>query len=104
MTAILFRFLFDNFMRNINFGIGVLHIKCQICTCFLCDVISLLAQIFIVSLDRAYNEVHTKNIEICLWLSFCDMTEPSKSNVPSLWHRPLTYEGQIIFGELLTTL
>ena len=31
-----------------------------------------------------------------LWLSFCDMTVPSKSNVPSLWHWPLTYEGQWI--------
>ena len=29
-----------------------------------------------------------------LWLSFCDMTVPSKSNVPSLWPWPLTYEGQ----------
>ena len=25
---------------------------------------------------------------------FCDMTVPSKSNVPSLWHWPLTYERQ----------
>ena len=32
-----------------------------------------------------------------LWLSFCDMTVPSKSNVPSLWPWPLTYEGQIFF-------
>ena len=30
MTAIFFRFFFDNFMRNSNFGIGVLHAKCQI--------------------------------------------------------------------------
>ena len=28
-----------------------------------CDVISLLAQVFIVSFDRAYKEVSTKNIE-----------------------------------------
>ena len=32
---------------------------------FFCDVISLLAQVFIVS-----------SIEIFLWLSFCDMTVP----------------------------
>ena len=51
---------FDNFMSNINCGIGVLHLKRQILTYFLCDVISLLAQIFIVSVDRAYKEVSTK--------------------------------------------
>ena len=31
---------------------------------FLCDVISLLAQVCIVSFGRAYKEVSTKNIEI----------------------------------------
>ena len=46
----------ENFMRNINFGIGVLHVKCQILTYF-CDVISLFAPVFIVSCDRAYKEV-----------------------------------------------
>ena len=79
MTAIFFRFLFDDCMSNINCGIGVLHVKRQILTYF-CDVISLLAQVFIVSVDRAYKEVSTKKY----WLSFCDMTVPSKSNVPSL--------------------
>ena len=49
-------------MRNSNFGIGVLHVKRQILTYF-CDVISLLAQVFIVSFDREYKEVSTKNIE-----------------------------------------
>ena len=44
---------------NINCGIGVLHAKRQILTYF-CDVISLLAKIFIVSFDRAYKEVSTK--------------------------------------------
>ena len=70
-------------MSNINCGIGVLHVKRQILTYF-CDVIFLLAQVFIVSVDRAYKEVSKKNIENFLWLSFCDMTVPSKSNVPSL--------------------
>ena len=46
-------------MSNINCGIGVLHVKRQILTYF-CDVISLLAQVFIVSADRAYREVCTK--------------------------------------------
>ena len=83
-----------DFMRNINFGIGILHVKRQILTYF-CEIISLLAQVFIVSFDRAYKEESTKNIENYLWLSFCDMTVPSKSNVPSLWPWPLTYEGQL---------
>ena len=41
----------DDFMRNSNFGIGVLHVKvkyCRIC----CDVISLFALVFIVSSNR----------------------------------------------------
>ena len=46
-------------MRNSNFGMGVLHVKRQILTYF-CDVISLLAPVFIVSFDRAYKEVSTK--------------------------------------------
>ena len=32
------------------------------------------------------------------------MTVPSKSNVPSLWPWPSTYEGQLFFSELSTTL
>ena len=50
-----------------------------------CDVISLLAQVFIVSVDTCF-----------LWLSFCDMIVPSKSNVPSLWPWPLTYQSHFI--------
>ena len=60
-------------MRNSNFGKGVLHIKRQILTIF-CDVIYLLAQVCIVSFNRAYKEVSKKKY----------MTVPSKSNVPSL--------------------
>ena len=66
----------DDFMRNSNFGIGVLHVKRQILTCFY-DVISLLAQVFIVSFDRAYKDT-TKNIKNVLWLSLCDMTTLKK--------------------------
>ena len=47
-------------MRNSNFGMHVLHVKHQILAYF-CDVISLLAQIRIVSFDRAYKEVSTRN-------------------------------------------
>ena len=46
-------------MSNINCGIGVLHVKRQILT-FFCDVNSLLAQVFIVSFDRAFKEVSTE--------------------------------------------
>ena len=39
----------------------------------------MLAQVVIVSFDRAYKEVSTKKFENVLWLSFCDMTVPSKA-------------------------
>ena len=35
MTAIFVRFVFDDFMSNINCGMGVLHVKRQILTYFL---------------------------------------------------------------------
>ena len=44
-------------------------------TLFLCSLKG-----FIVSFDRAYKEVSTKNIEIVLKFSVCDMTVPSKSS------------------------
>ena len=49
----------SNINCGINCGIGVLHVKRQILTYF-CDVISLLAQVFIVSVDKAYKEASTK--------------------------------------------
>ena len=49
------KIFFDDFISNINCGIGVLHVWR-----IFCDVISLLAQVFIVSVDRAYKEVSTK--------------------------------------------
>ena len=49
-----------------------------------CDVISLLAQVFIVSSNRVSQEVYMKNIEKISMGQFCDMTVPSKSNVSSL--------------------
>ena len=47
---------------------------------FFCDIISLLAQVFIVSSNRVSKEVSMKQI---LWLSFCDMTVLSKNNLSS---------------------
>ena len=35
MTAIFFQNFVDDFMSNINYGIGVLHVKRQILTYFL---------------------------------------------------------------------
>ena len=61
---------FDDFMRNSNFGIGVLHVFGQIFTYF-CDVISLLTQVSIVSFDRAYQEVSTKKIFKIVYGSVC---------------------------------
>ena len=55
MTAI----FVDDFMRNINCSIRALNVKRQILTYF-CDVIYLFAQVFIVSVDRAYKEAFTK--------------------------------------------
>ena len=39
MTAIFFLIFFDVFMRNSNFGIGVLHVKRQILTIFVTSFI-----------------------------------------------------------------
>ena len=50
-------------MSNINCGIEILHVKRQILTYF-CDVISLLGQVFILSIDRAYKEVSTTILKI----------------------------------------
>ena len=52
---------FNDLIKNSNFGIRVLHVKVKYWRIF-CDVISLLAQVFIVSFDRAYKEVSTKKI------------------------------------------
>ena len=46
-------------MRNSNFGIGVLHVKSNI-DVFFGDIISLLAQVFIVSSNRVSKEVSMK--------------------------------------------
>ena len=90
-------------MRDSNFGMGVLHVKVKYWRIF-CDVISLLARVFIVSFDRAYKEVSTKKIENFLWLSFCDMTVPYKNQCTV--RVTLTYDlwRSIIFCELIINL
>ena len=91
----IFFIFIDNFMRISNFGMGVLHVKVKYWRIF-CDVISLLALVFILSSNRVSKEVSRKKNEIFLLLCFCDMTVLSKSKIPSLWPWPLTYEGQFI--------
>ena len=83
MTAIFCRFFLDDFMRNSNFGIGVLHVKHKILTYFW-DVISLLAPVFIVSFDMACKEVSTKKIFKILYASvlLCDCTFKKQCTVP----------------------
>ena len=80
----IFQNFFDDFMSNINCGIGVLHVKRQILTYFFCDVISLLAQVFIVPFDRAYKEVSaTKIFKIFYGSVFIyDCTFKKQSTVP----------------------
>ena len=73
-------------MSNINCGIGVSHVKRQILTyffvtSFLCSLKFLLFQLIGHSSTQKCLQ---KNIENFLWLSFCDMSVPSKSNVSSL--------------------
>ena len=78
---LIFRFFVDDFMSNINCGIEVMHVKHKIffVTSFLCSLKFLLFHLI----------GHTKKclqffFENVLCLSFCDMTVPSKRNVPSL--------------------
>ena len=47
----IFKIFVDDFMRNIFFGMGVLHVIVKYWRIF-CDVISLLYRVFIVSSNR----------------------------------------------------
>ena len=49
-------------MRISNFGMGGLHVKVKYWR-ILCDVISLLAQVFIVSSNRVSKEVSMKKLK-----------------------------------------
>ena len=93
----------DNFMRISNFGMGVLHVKVKYWRIF-CDVISLLAQVFIVSSNRVSKEVSMKKNWIFsmaqfLWYNY---TFKKQDTVPVT----LTYDlwRSIYFSELSTTL
>ena len=89
----------DDFMRkNSNFGIGVLHVKVKYWR-IVCDVISLLAPVSIVSSNRVSKEVsRTKNWNFSmaqfLWY---DCTFKKQYTVPMT----LIFEGQFILVNLV---
>ena len=55
----IFLIFIDNFMTVSNFGMGVLHVKVKYWRIF-CDVISLLAPVFILLSNRVSKEVSMK--------------------------------------------
>ena len=71
-------------MSNINCGIGVLHVKRQILTYFFVTSFLCSLKFLLFHLIWHIKRCLQNNIANFLWLSFCDMTVPSKSNVPSL--------------------
>ena len=90
-------------MRISNFGMVVLHVKVKYWRIF-CDVISLLAQVFIVSSNRVSKEVSMKknwNFSMAqfLWYNY---TFKKQDAVPVT----LTFDlwRSIYFSELSTTL
>ena len=94
--SIFFWFFFNDFMRNSNFGIGVLHVKRQILTYFFVTSFFCSLKLVLFHLIGHKKRCLHKNIENFVCLSFCDMTVPSKKKVPSLWPWPLIYEGQFV--------
>ena len=89
-------------MRISNFGMGVLHVKVKYWRIF-CDVISLLAQVFIVSSNRVSKEVSMKkkknSMAQFLWYNY---SFKKQDTVPVT----LTFDiwRSIYFSELSTTL
>ena len=99
----IFKIFIDNFMIISNFGMGVLHVKVKywrIC----CDVISLLAQVFILLSNRVSKEVSMKknwNFSMAQFLWY-DCTFKKQDTVPVT----LTFDQwrSIYFSELSTTI
>ena len=61
LTFDLSKIFIDNVIRISNFGMGVLHVKVKYWRIF-CDVISLLAQVCILSSNRVSKEVSMTKI------------------------------------------
>ena len=78
-------------MRISNFGMGVLHVKVKYWRIF-CDVISLLAQVFILSSNRVSEEVSMKffyGSVFVIWLYFQKaMNRPCDLD---LWHMKVNF-------------
>ena len=99
MTAIFFRFVLTILWGVSNFGILVWEfymLKSNIDVLFVTSFLYSLQFLLFHRIEYP-KRCLPKKIENFLWLSFCDMTVPSKSNIPSLWPWPLTYEGQVFF-------
>ena len=99
----IFEIFIDNFMRISNFGMGVLHVKVKYWRIF-CDVISLLALVFILSSNRVSKEVSMKknwNFSTAQFLWY-DCTFKKQDTVPVT----LTFDlwRSIYFSELSTTI
>ena len=96
----IFEIFVDDFMRNSNFGIGVLHVKVKYWRIF-CDVISLLASVFIVSSNRVSKEVSMIFFSMVQFLWY-DCTFKTQYTVPVT----LTFDlwRSIYFCELSTTM
>ena len=99
----IFKIFIDNFMRISNFGMGVLHVKVKYWRIF-CDVISLLAQLFILSSNRVSKEVSMKknwNFSMAQFLWY-DCTFKKQDTVPVI----LTFDlwRSIYFSELSTII
>ena len=96
----IFLIFIDNFMRISNFGMGVLHVKVKYWRIF-CDVISLLALVFILSSNRVSKEEKKWNFSIAQFLWY-DCTFKKQDTAPVT----LTFDlwRSIYFSELNTTI
>ena len=96
MTAILFRFLLTIWWELVILVEEFYMLKSNIDVFFVTSFLYSLQFLLFHRIEYPKRCLF-KKIENFLCLSFCDMTVPSKSNVPFLWPWPLTYEGQYFY-------
>ena len=75
------------------------QVRLNFCTCFVHEI-NWIELNWIAKLIGHTKRCLQKNIENFLWLSFCDMTVSSKSNVPSLWLWPTVQITFIFIGQI----